>query len=585
MTDGAGTETRAYDNLNRLTRVTRGTDTFAYLYDLAANLTRRTYPDGTITDYTFDDDSRMVTVSSGGATTSYGYDAAGNRTTTTLPAANGHLETRTYDRAGRLTRMTSERAGTTLVDFAYSLDAVGNPTQVVRAGSLTGTSTYTYDDRHQLTEVCYATGCPGASDYIRWSYDPVGNRLTESRPSGVTTYTYDGADRLTVAGSTSYTYDSNGNRTGSGTRTFAYDLAARMISTSSEDTTTAYSYDGAGRRSQAVTGTQVVNYTWDPNHNVPQLAQERDGSNALIRRYIYGKERLSSSVPGVTSYYHHDRLGSVADVTSSTGATERSYAYEPFGATLTETSEVGEPPVNLHRFGGEMQDTTGLYHLRARQYDPSTGTFTNLDPRERPATEAWLTSYSYSDNRPTVLTDPTGESATPSDGASKAMSVAVDAVQPERLLSTETDHWVRGKILREARSQTTLIRGHHTTGTGWLVSQEVEWGQVNVRSAFIKTARFRYYLPLGNVLLGGAASIYAGHNQHKNYRADFNKPYVAESPQSIYAGSYFLPVYRWWSGGGINGNLLVFIDKHTQLGDYSLGDDFHGKFTVGYGVR
>ena len=90
---------------------------------------------------------------------------------------------------------------------------------------------------------------------------------------------------------------------------------------------------------------------------------------------------------------------------------------------------------------------------------------------------------------------------------------------------------------------------------------------MNVRSAFIKTARFRYYLPLGNVLLGGAASIYAGHNQHKNYRADFNKPYVAESPQSIYAGSYFLPVYRWWSGGGINGNLLVFIDKqHAAWG-------------------
>ena len=161
MTDGAGTETRAYDNLNRLTRVTRGTDTFAYLYDLAANLTRRTYPDGTITDYTFDDDSRMVTVSSGGATTSYGYDAAGNRTTTTLPAANGHLETRTYDRAGRLTRMTSERAGTTLVDLpTASTRSVTRPKSSARAHSqelaLTRTTTATSLPRSATRPVALA---------------------------------------------------------------------------------------------------------------------------------------------------------------------------------------------------------------------------------------------------------------------------------------------------------------------------------------------------------------------------------------------------------------------------------------------
>jgi YD repeat-containing protein len=130
MVDGAGTQTYTYDSVNRLKTVVRGTDTFSYNYDVAGNLTRRTYPDGTITDYTYDADSRLATAVSGGQTTTYGYDAAGNVLTTTLPAGNGHVEERTYDRAGRLTRVKTVKGANTLVDFSYTLDPVGNPTQV-----------------------------------------------------------------------------------------------------------------------------------------------------------------------------------------------------------------------------------------------------------------------------------------------------------------------------------------------------------------------------------------------------------------------------------------------------------------------
>ena len=58
----------------------------------------------------------------GGATTAYGYDAAGNLTATTLPAANGFVETRSYDRAGRLTDISTANGQTTLAHFAYALD-------------------------------------------------------------------------------------------------------------------------------------------------------------------------------------------------------------------------------------------------------------------------------------------------------------------------------------------------------------------------------------------------------------------------------------------------------------------------------
>jgi hypothetical protein len=43
----------------------------------------------------------------------------------------------------------------------------------------------------------------GSDPFIRWTYDGVGNRLTEARPAGTPNYSYNAADELTQAGSTS----------------------------------------------------------------------------------------------------------------------------------------------------------------------------------------------------------------------------------------------------------------------------------------------------------------------------------------------------------------------------------------------
>jgi RHS repeat-associated protein len=60
------------------------------------------------------------------------------------------------------------------------------------------------------------------------------------------------------------------------------------------------------------------------------------------------------------------------------------------------------------KYTGEYLDPTGLYHLRARQYDPTVGLFLARDPIQ-PATDSpYMSSYAYVDGRPTVLTDPSG---------------------------------------------------------------------------------------------------------------------------------------------------------------------------------
>jgi RHS repeat-associated protein len=407
MVDGAGTTTYGYDDLDRLTAVTRGADTFGYGYDAAGNVTNRTYPDGASVNSTYDDDRRLASVASGGATTSYGYDQAGNLLQTTLPAANGYVETRTYDRAGRLVSVDNSKDGTALSDYTYTLDPVGDPTTVTGSD---GTATYEYDARDRLTSVCYQTSCPGPDDpFIRYSYDDVGNRLSETRPDGTTNYSYNADDELTAAGGTSYTYDADGNETAAGSRSFGYDLANRLVSTTDAGATTTYSYDGDGKRLTATTGTDTTKYLWDVDFGLPELALERDGSGALLRRYLYGNARISMTTGGDTFYYQYDRLGSVVNLTSASGDPEWSYSYEPYGATLTESQDGVDPPTNPMRFAGEQLDAdTGLYHLRARQYDPAAGRFLATDPIPQSPLEPAVGAYVYALDLPTAVLDPTG---------------------------------------------------------------------------------------------------------------------------------------------------------------------------------
>ena len=220
--------------------------------------------------------------------------------------------------------------------------------------------------------------------------------------------------------STSYTYDANGNQLTAGTRTFTYDLANRLKTTKLGSTTTTYTYDGDGVRLQASTGTSAANKTnfvWDLNQGLPQVALERNGSNTLLRQYIYGLKRIRQTV-GTASYYHTDQLGSVTNTTSASGASQRTWSYEPYGVIRTST---GSSPASFVNFTGEYLDPTGLYHLRARQYDPVSGRFTRTDPVENSANGS---QYAYVAGRPTVMVDPSGTTLRPANSSTRVLQAA-----------------------------------------------------------------------------------------------------------------------------------------------------------------
>jgi RHS repeat-associated protein len=411
ITDQIGTKSYTYDVLDRLTAVTRGSSGFSYGYDLGSNLTSRVYPDGTSVSQTYDDDSRLATVTSGGKTTSYGYDPAGNLLTTTLPSGNGYVESRTYDAAGRLSQLTNAKGAAILSRFTYVRDAVGNPSSIT---ALTGTTTYAYDQQDRLTEACFPLGCAGplGLDYVRYTYDEVGNRLTEVKPTATTIYSYNNEDRLTssLKGSvtTTYTHDANGNMAAAGAKTYTYDQANRMSSAVVAGTTYGYSYDGSGIRVSGTGGGAPANYTWDENHPLPMLVRESNSGSSLLRRYIHGHNLISSTTPSAESYYHYDGIGSVSDVTNASGVPQWAYGYEPFGTSRSATKIHPSAPDNPMRFTGEYLDPSGLYHLRARQYDSGLGRFTAVDPVAPLLSDAYVASYIYALNRPTLFTDPSG---------------------------------------------------------------------------------------------------------------------------------------------------------------------------------
>lgn len=79
-------------------------------------------------------------------------------------------------------------------------------------------TTYGYDDMYRLT----SGGTPGSP--TAYTYDPVGNRQTQTIGQATSSYTYDKADRITGVGSTSYTSNANGNLTTIGSSsTYAFD--------------------------------------------------------------------------------------------------------------------------------------------------------------------------------------------------------------------------------------------------------------------------------------------------------------------------------------------------------------------------
>ena len=105
--------------------------------------------------------------------------------------------------------------------------------------------------------------------------------------------------------------------------------------------------------------------------------------------------------------YNKDIQGSTTSVLNKDGAGELSYAYDDFGETKINGSSAFQNEICYT--GGIYDETTGLYYLNARYYDPENGRFLTEDTYRGELNEPdTLHLYVYCKNNPINYVDSSG---------------------------------------------------------------------------------------------------------------------------------------------------------------------------------
>jgi RHS repeat-associated protein len=132
------------------------------------------------------------------------------------------------------------------------------------------------------------------------------------------------------------------------------------------------------------------------------ILEERDGSNAVKRRYYaQGEQRVGGSDAGLY-YYTKDQLGSIRELTDSTGAVRARYDYDPYGYT---TKLSGDLEVDFGYTGHYRHAASDLYLAPYRAYDPTVGRWMSRDPLKDAELTQGPNLYGYVRNNPTNWMD------------------------------------------------------------------------------------------------------------------------------------------------------------------------------------
>jgi len=170
-------------------------------------------------------------------------------------------------------------------------------------------------------------------------------------------------------------------------------MKALMTKTVSETTagpvpTPPYFYDGSILLAEKV-GNQIQKiYINDGTGIIGMVRPIYDGSNNLTHY-----QRL---------YYLYDSLGSVSAVTGEHGLPLQNYTYSPYGTCV---NVVGDPINNLQfvgRYGGYLDNDTGLTYFWHRWYDSRDGRWISRDPI---GIDGGINLYGYVENMPLTFID------------------------------------------------------------------------------------------------------------------------------------------------------------------------------------
>jgi RHS repeat-associated protein len=193
-----------------------------------------------------------------------------------------------------------------------------------------------------------------------------------------------------------YTWDNNGNLLNNGVFSYMYDYANRLVSVEDMTTTVVYTYNGDGHRmAKAVDGVTTIYVV--AVLGLSQVLVETTGGESVV--YLYGHDLLAEEGGSGWAWHLGDGLGSVRQLADGDGEVTMAQGYTPFGVPLWDEGS----GLTGYGFTGEQWEAySQLLFLRARYYEPGTGSFLTRDPvtRNHP--------YQYAGANPIRFIDPAG---------------------------------------------------------------------------------------------------------------------------------------------------------------------------------
>ncbi len=445
-----------------------------------SRLTKMTYPNGRVVDYTYNAGidtaiSRVSAIaddSNGTPTTTLeGYSYLGldsvverlhPQTTVNLtyvrqgtdPLANGDGgdQYTGLDRFGRVIDQNWNRTGGgTAARYQYGYDRDGNAlyrkdlvaaalSELYHANSSgTGDDNTAYDALGRLTG--FARGVltnsannggkldtvSGPTNTQSWSLDALGNWNGTTKDGVTTSKTFNAANQANTA-----TFDNNGNTLTDSGKTYTYDAWNRLKSVrdSSGTVVAGYAYDALDRRVVEVNSTTTKFIYFTPGG---QVIEERTGGLAagnVSTQYVWGvtgalvlRDSYSSGVLSTSSrlYALNNANGDIMALVDPSGTVQERYAYDAYGTVTFLDSTGTAKGVNASTYGWR-------YLFQGGRSDAATGLYVFGYRDYDPTQGRWIERdplglaagdiniYRFVGNNPANLTDGYGLFSGPPSG-------------------------------------------------------------------------------------------------------------------------------------------------------------------------
>jgi RHS repeat-associated protein len=214
---------------------------------------------------------------------------------------------------------------------------------------------------------------------------------------------------------TAFGYNTHGNLTSTTNAlgfvsSVEYDSAGLpLVLTDARGYSTTNQYDAAGNLVAVINANNSTNrFVYDTMGRVTEQIDALNRTNRIIYDGNDNRRHLVNAL-GATNSFTYDANNNRTSSTDALGAvTTNIYAFDSFGVLANSEGDCPQPFRYLGRHG-IIDDGTGLYHARARYFNPQLGRFLSKDPvTGKDSDSQSLNRYVYALNSPLTLVDISG---------------------------------------------------------------------------------------------------------------------------------------------------------------------------------